>query len=112
MGLSKAYGKREAERFISASKYKPGQIVQVRSGWAKGRTGEVEEVILSMVTRGALLYRVRLGRGPFDSMALQEKDLSSVPLASQPDGCTKSKDSAQPKSGESSDSQLDMFDCG
>ena len=112
MGLSKAYGKREAERFISASKYKLGQVVKVRAGWAKGKTGEVEEINLSMVTRGALLYRVRLGRGPFDVMALQEKDLSSVPLAKAPDGCTSSRDSAHPKSDESSDAQVDTSGSG
>ena len=98
MGLSKPYGKREAERFLSVSKFKPGQVVKVGAGWAAGKTGEVEDINLSMVHRGSLLYRVRLGRGPFEAITLQEKDLSSVPLASQPDGCTKSRDSAQPKS--------------
>ncbi len=74
MGLNKPYRAKEARELLQDALYKTGEIVEVN-----GRTGEVEGVTLSSVTRGARLYRVRMSRLVYDVIAVREEELRIPP---------------------------------
>ena len=110
MGLNKRYSAAEAKAFFARARFKTGQVVRSRScGY---RDGEVEEITLSVIDRGELLYRVRFDRGLLDVETLPEEDLYIPPESLSLDGCSSDRKPAQPKSGEPSASQLDLFVSG
>ena len=74
MGLNKPYRAKEARILFEDAKYKTGDIVEYQ-----GRTGEVEGVTLSSVTRGARLYRVRMSRLVYDVIAVREEEIRLPP---------------------------------
>ena len=74
MGLNKPYRAKEARELLQDAKYQTGDIVEYQ-----GRTGEVEGVTLSSVTRGARLYRVRMSRLVYDVIAVREEELRFPP---------------------------------
>tara|TARA_Y100000593_G_C4240946_1_gene302112 strand:- start:278 stop:604 length:327 start_codon:yes stop_codon:yes gene_type:complete len=108
MGLSKRYSAAEAKAFFARAKFETGQVVRSRSCGYKD--AEVEEIMLSVIDRGALLYRVRFSR--CHVATLPEEDLYNPPESLSLDGSTNDSSKQQQRSPGESESQLGLFACG